>query len=738
MPCMSLMLGCQAEAGCFTPPCRHDDPLSPHGLPTLLCSLSSIRRLVGKPRMLQAECNGEHEHVRLEGSGLTKKAESNPAMLVKAILGVVRQWSKLKMDANMAKDPSRLMIPAMLHQCAENINVTCTRKSMSHFDVNPSIPIQWDSAVVRRTIDRRTGVAMAENILCYLEQQQTRRPFQRKDTKRSVHRRLFMAGASCFPHDKHNGSAQSSQREREREIEPTSQNQRYTKWLWLSVIDWPQQCHKNFHIFQSQLSCWQTMKSWPLTGTSRTIGCIKMQVFLSDNGKVACCSSWRMISGSTMTPRISGCSENAHNYHGVTEVKGYRLSLIYHIPHHLPRLNAEDWQSLRDAGFPVDVVWESGLPVLEDVEDDELELIAHGWQAPTPYSRQQTPVSEAESGEMNGEPALPDSTTMRPTLQAILWLSDLIANAQLHGLSINMTGPRLDRAQVQEDMNNIINHARAITDTTVELSMVAFLISRILISAVRLPVQLGLQCHFGLMLLHILNVGTEDTLSVEEEDPHMGILRAISMIPTTSLWEWVPNIHSLTRLRPRTSSSEWQCSSGRRGPPEAAHIGHECEICHTKVEETGLCDDCNNVGVQLSNINCNPTNEKKTILDVLTSLDQWASEIPTWNLVDGLRLLTRQAETREIQCNQMCSLHCCWGNRRVWKTLHMEPIMEELVLHGFSTQALSFQKGRTPLGRFLKRQTHDAQCHDLWIQHALFSLHRGELMPWLTQLLELG
>ena len=80
-------------------------------------------------------------------------------------------------------DPSHLMIPAMLHQCAENFfDATCTRKSMSHFDVNPPIPIRWDS-VVRRTIDRRTGVVMVEDTLCSLEQQQMRRPFQGETPK---------------------------------------------------------------------------------------------------------------------------------------------------------------------------------------------------------------------------------------------------------------------------------------------------------------------------------------------------------------------------------------------------------------------------------------------------------------------------------------------------------------------------------------------------------------------------
>ena len=129
------------------------------------------------------ECQGDHEHVRLEGAGLTKKAESHPAMLAKSIFGVVCQLKKLKLDANMAKHPVHLMIPAMLHQCAEDVGVSCARKSMIHFDVNPPIPTQWDSVVVRRTIDRRTGVVIAEDVPCSLDHQQLQCPFQGESPK---------------------------------------------------------------------------------------------------------------------------------------------------------------------------------------------------------------------------------------------------------------------------------------------------------------------------------------------------------------------------------------------------------------------------------------------------------------------------------------------------------------------------------------------------------------------------
>ena len=41
----------------------------------------------------------------------------------------------MKIDANMSKDPVHQMVPEMLQQCEENIAVSCSRKSMTNFDI---------------------------------------------------------------------------------------------------------------------------------------------------------------------------------------------------------------------------------------------------------------------------------------------------------------------------------------------------------------------------------------------------------------------------------------------------------------------------------------------------------------------------------------------------------------------------------------------------------------------------
>ena len=113
----------------------------------------------------------------------TKQAESYPVSLVKAILNKIHQTKRMKMDANMAKDPLHMQIPAMFWQCEDNIKVSCTRKSMSRYDINPPIDVSWDSVLVRRTIDRKTGVVMAEDVRCSMDQSQLHRSFKGKSPK---------------------------------------------------------------------------------------------------------------------------------------------------------------------------------------------------------------------------------------------------------------------------------------------------------------------------------------------------------------------------------------------------------------------------------------------------------------------------------------------------------------------------------------------------------------------------
>ena len=121
-------------------------------------------------------------------------------------------------------------------------------------------------------------------------------------------------------------------------------------------------------------------------------------------------------------------------YHRVTEVTGYRLSVIYHTPQHLHRLTSEDWDILRDKGFPVDDVWEQGMSNHKVM------------------SRQTSPDEHpGPVVELDESLDIPWSS-LKPTMQAILWLSDLVAQYQLRPDVIPGTNLRLHKTMVTMEL----------------------------------------------------------------------------------------------------------------------------------------------------------------------------------------------------------------------------------------------------------------------------------------------
>ena len=137
-------------------------------------------------------------------------------------------------------------------------------------------------------------------------------------------------------------------------------------------------------------------------------------------------------------------------YHRVTEVTGYRLSVIYHTPQHLHRLTTEDWDILRDNGFPVEEVWEQGLPSQDESDDDsepdpKVNEVSQTDEIPEGMSRQTSPDGGPEPLiELNENLDIPWSS-LKPTMQAILWLADLVAQYQLRPDVIPGTNPKLHK-----------------------------------------------------------------------------------------------------------------------------------------------------------------------------------------------------------------------------------------------------------------------------------------------------
>ena len=54
---------------------------------------------------------------------------------------------------------------------------------MSRHDIYPPIDVACDSVLVRRTIDRKTGVVMSEDVRCSMDQTQLHRSFKGESPK---------------------------------------------------------------------------------------------------------------------------------------------------------------------------------------------------------------------------------------------------------------------------------------------------------------------------------------------------------------------------------------------------------------------------------------------------------------------------------------------------------------------------------------------------------------------------
>ena len=94
-------------------------------------------------------------------------------------------------------------------------------------------------------------------------------------------------------------------------------------------------------------------------------------------------------------------------------VHGTRISITYHTPQQLHRLKREDWDQLREAGFPVDRVWEQGMSLTS--EEEELTFSSSLMNV-----KQQSQASEVETQEeISNSLQVDHNLLLRPTLQAV-------------------------------------------------------------------------------------------------------------------------------------------------------------------------------------------------------------------------------------------------------------------------------------------------------------------------------
>ena len=137
-------------------------------------------------------------------------------------------------------------------------------------------------------------------------------------------------------------------------------------------------------------------------------------------------------------------------------------------------------------------------------------------------------------------------------MQAILWLSDLVAQCQLRPDVIPGTNPKLHKTMATLELKEMDSQLQRARQGPMELSVVMMCMANIILIALRLPVKLGAQCQLGVLLLHQAKP-SQEMGELPSPEVSMGVCRAIAMIPTRTLWKWVPNIHNLISLGPKPS-----------------------------------------------------------------------------------------------------------------------------------------------------------------------------------------
>ena len=475
---------------------------------------------------------------------------------------------------------------------------------MSKYDINPPIDVAWDSVLVRRTIDRKTGVVMAEDVRCSMEQAQLQRSFKGEVPKevltvffswqetptvhatsiitspgnktryeaisgellhqysqnirlvpRSTYRKAIGEGVRTITYGAHTSNAASGKSGKHVTLITESVNHGPTltlchrlattmpspfPYLSITVViltDGEELSpHKDVQNHRLHQNATISMGDWK-GGVLQT---------LEDDKWINCDSKdkWVFLNA-------------RETFHRVTEVTGYRLSIIYHTPQHLHRLSSEDWDTLRDAGFPVDLVWEQGM-TNQDESDDEsdpdykINEVIQFVDTPRTMSRQ-TSAEEVQGPLLDLDDTLDISwSSLRPTMQAILWLSDLVAKYHLRPDVIPGANPKLHKGMATLELKEMENHLHKARQAPMELTVVLMCMANIILIALRLAVKMGAPCQLGVLVLHLLKPTQEIG---EDSSPEIstGICRAIAMIPTKMLWKWVPNIHSLMSLGPRPS-----------------------------------------------------------------------------------------------------------------------------------------------------------------------------------------
>ena len=545
--------------------------------------------------LLSLRCDGTHSHVRLEGGTLTKRAASYPISLVRDILKVVVKVKQLAKTANYPKDPAHVMIPESLQESEHCVQVAYTQNTLQAYDTRTPRAIPWESVVVRRTINRKTGVVMAEDYTEELTENTINRPFKGHspkevltvffywDPERSDHMVNYIACSLDLEMYLSITSELLNLLLNDPHLVPRSS---YRKAIGEGVRTITYGAHTSLAALQKSHK-FVTNITTADNHQRVLLLCHKLATLMPRSIPYLCITVVVLTTGEDLAPhrdiqnhrhfrnatisfgkweggvlqtyeddiwvnqdsRDQWVVLDARNtFHRVTSVEGDRVSVIYHTPQHLDRLRQDDWDILRDTGFPVDQLWEGGLlKELPDAEEDDCP------QEQIMTVRQTTPAFSESEFYAAEDLDLDANSVFRPTLQAVMWLSELIAITTLKKETVTKKGPKSDDVVTMRAMHDIVAQAQVVLENESDLVTVIAVMTRIFILVISLVVKLGAQYHMGLVLLQFLAKNIWDPKEIGDTDTE--VVSVITAIPTRSVWQWIPNMYWLRRLS-RNSDSD--------------------------------------------------------------------------------------------------------------------------------------------------------------------------------------
>ena len=449
------------------------------------------------------------------------------------------------------------MIPEILRQTEDEISLVCNRKQMSIYDMQPPPLISVDQILVRRTIDRRTGVVTAEENLHELSVEEQTRKLLGQAPKEILTIFFYWDGDRVMP------SINAVKTTKGKSQYLTLTNDLFNMYGNDPKLIPRSTYRKNVGegirtiTYGAHTSLVASERSGKfVTNVTTAVGhevclmkCHKLATLMPEKFPYLCITVVHLTTGEALLPHkdvqnhrlfrnittsfgdwtggVLQIDENGNwvdhdsrdawvvldartTRHQATMVHGTRISITYHTPQHLHRLKQEDWNQLREAGFPVDRVWEQGMSL--ECEDEDF----HSSSLMKIHQQSQAPEVETQE-EISNNLQVDHNLLLRPTLQAVCWLIDVTLTHDSVLQNTVPTRPKFDLKAIDSTIKVMQAQINELAEQRhqIDLSMISICITHMLLALVRLMVQLGLQFHMGVIITHCLSTGfwTKDSLT---------------------------------------------------------------------------------------------------------------------------------------------------------------------------------------------------------------------------------